>query len=247
GLISGLRSVASWMGENTVRETAEAGLDHLDLLYVSMDSGVHDAVAGEGDHERMRQCLQECHEMEFASVAFVPVFHGNVSELHEMIARGPDSGVRNMSFYAIACPDGEAASQEAGALAAHELHQVAATIEDAAVEVDGRFLWIPPVRFDSSQPMAPQIRRGPRSSGDLCIRITADGDVLSPRGPRRPAGNILQDRWESIWQDEAFSRYRQRLEAPTECPNCRDLPICAADCPADPDGWSDPKEVGGEE
>ncbi|MFO7948478.1 MAG: SPASM domain-containing protein [Armatimonadota bacterium] len=247
GLISGLRGVASWMGESTIRDAAEAGLDHLDLLCVSMDGCVHDTMAGEGDYERMQQCLKECREMEFASVAFVPVFQENVSELHEMIVKGPESGIRNMSFYAMACPDGDTTSQQAGALAAHELHQVAATIEDATVEVDGRFLWIPPVRFDPSEPLAPQIRRAPRTSGDMCIRITADGDVLPPRGPRRPAGNILQDPWETIWSDDAFSRYRERLEAPIQCPDCRDLPICAADCPADPDGWSDPKEAGGEQ
>ena len=43
---------------------------------------------------------------------------------------------------------------------------------------------------------------------------------------------------------ELAVRYRERLAEPTRCSDCPDLPICAADCPRDPRGWSDDTQGG---
>ena len=85
---------------------------------------------------------------------------------------------------------------------------------------------------------------GPRAAGDAAIRIEPDGTVYPARGPRHRAGNILADSWEQIWASPCFARYRERLAAPTRCSDCPDLPICAADCPRDPRGWSDETQGG---
>lgn len=244
GMVCGVRTVASWLGDDTVEKAAEAGLDHIDIVYADNDASAHDAVAGDGDRERVTQILEQCRQMEFAAVAVVPIFSGNVDDLAEIIFGGRQEGISNMSFFAMVCPDDDTDCVQAGGVKAKELHQVAAVIEDATLEVQGRYLWLPPVRYDPAVDIREQIRRGPRTAGDLSVRVDGDGEVYAPRGPLKSAGNLLEDKWETIWDDEAFARYRQRLTRPQECIECRELPICAADCPADPKAWSDPTKVG---
>ncbi len=114
---------------------------------------------------------------------------------------------------------------------------------EAAEDTQARYLWAPPVRFDNSKSLAQQVRAGPRTAGDIAVRVEADGRVFAPRG-RDCAGNLLTESWEDIWNHECFTRYRQRLQAPTRCSDCPDLEICAADCPKDPRGWSDDTQGG---
>ena len=61
-----------------------------------------------------------------------------------------------------------------------------------------RFLWYAPLEFSPQLGLAEQVRMGPRASGDLAIRVEADGSVLAARGPARAAGNLLRDDWETI-------------------------------------------------
>ena len=91
---------------------------------------------------------------------------------------------------------------------------------------------------DPGIPLSKQVRMGPRCSDDLSIRVESHGDVIPARGPYRSAGNLLTDEWETIWNDDAFLRYRERVERPTRCAECPGLAICAADCPRKPAGWS---------
>jgi radical SAM protein with 4Fe4S-binding SPASM domain len=67
--------------------------------------------------------------------------------------------------------------------------------------------------------------------------------VIPPRGPYHVAGNVLTDSWPYIWSNIAFVRYRERVSAPTRCPDCPGLVICEADCPREPAGWA--QGVGG--
>ena len=104
-------------------------------------------------------------------------------------------------------------------------------------------MWNPPVQRAPNLPLTNQILNGPRCSGDVAVRVEADGTVIPPRGPYQSAGNVLQDSWDTIWNHEVFRIYRERVEAPTHCDICPGLVICAADCPREPAGWSQEKEI----
>jgi len=118
------------------------------------------------------------------------------------------------------------------------MRQVAAQVEEDAAEAQVRYIWEPPVQRDPKKSLIDQIREGPRCAGDLAIRIEPDGKIIPARGPFRMAGNLLRDDWDSIWQTDAFQNYRQRVQSPTRCDQCPGLAICAADCPAKPEGWA---------
>ena len=70
-----------------------------------------------------------------------------------------------------------------------------------------------------------------------------DGAVIPARGPWVVGGNLLDDPWPRIHDSPEFQRYRARVEKDTHCENCPGLAICAADCPREPRGWADGRQV----
>ena len=238
GMITGLRAVAGWLSSEVIEQAAMAGLDHLDLLYVSGSAQAHDEIAGLGDYERVLAAFRQCVELELCPVAQIPLIQSNTEELEEMMIGLQERGIGNLVFFALACPDDDEQAQTAGALPARALPQVAVIMSEASEDAEARYLWAPPVRFDNTKSLAEQVRRGPRTAGDVAIRVEADGRVLPARG-RGCAGNLLTEPWAEIWNSDCFNRYRERLQAPTRCSDCPDLEICVADCPKDPKGWSD--------
>jgi radical SAM protein with 4Fe4S-binding SPASM domain len=239
GMIAGLRALASWLSPDVIREAALAGLDHLDVVWVAEDASTHEAVTAPGDWEAAGAAFAQCHDLELAPVAEVPLFAGNASAIRDLMAALARRSVTNLSFYALACPNDDTTAQAAGALPARGVVSVAVAITEAAEEGQTRYLWAPPVRFDPRRSLADHVRAGPRAVGDVSVRVEADGSVFPARGPRQCTGNLLTQTWEEIWNHECFARYRGRLEQPERCPDCPDLPLCRADCPKDPRAWSD--------
>lgn len=243
GMICGVRAVAGWLSPDVIEACAMGGFDHLDLLFAGATPDAHNALAGEGDYVAFEEAVLQCRGLGVALVAEVPLIDSTMAELEEIVDALHERDVSNVVGFAIACTDGDEDGDAAGALPARALPQIATTFFEMAEGGDVRFLWAPPVRYDPGRGLEALVREGPRTSGDVTVRVRQDGSVWPARGALN-AGNILTDSWRDIWAREAFTRYRERLKAPTRCPECPDLPICRADCPKDPAGWSDDREGG---
>lgn len=238
GMIAGVRGQASYLAEETLlKNLAQAGVDHITLLYISGDREIHDSILGQGDHGRIKKAFPLIRELEVCPAAEIPLIAPTANLLEETFQSVTEMGIHNASFFAIAKPD-EDTTPDDGALRASALPQIAAIIEETSAESDVRYLWQPPVLRKRDKSLEQQIREGPRCSGDVSMRVEPDGSVIPPRGAYRSAGNILADPWKSIWEHEAFRVYRERVESPTRCNICPGLAICAADCPRDPRGWA---------
>lgn len=237
GLIAGIRGRGSDLVQGSlIRDLAQAGADHVDVLYLSAEAAVHDALAGAGDHEKAVQALAEVHENEVCPVAELVLVESTLAGIEETLESLAAHEVTNACFFAIAMAEGRSTG---GALAADELIQAARLIEESAEESDVRYLWYPPVRFHLGNALGKQVRRGPRCGGDHAVRVEPDGSVIPARGPCLSAGNLLSDRWERIHRSKVMRDYRRRVETDTHCDDCPGLAICAADCPRNPAGWAD--------
>jgi len=237
GLIAGVRARGSdLMQGSLVKDLAQAGVDHVDVLYLSAQPQVHDALAGAGDHQQAVQALTEVHANEVCPVAEIALVESTSAGIEETLESLAARGVTNAAFFAVAMAEGRSSG---GALPAGELIPVARLVEESAEESQVRYLWYPPVRFHLGGSLPREVRRGPRSSGDHAVRVEPDGSVIPARGPCRPAGNLLTDPWEKIHRGRVFRDYRARVETDTHCDDCPGLAICAADCPRNPAGWAD--------
>lgn len=236
GLIAGLRGLGSLLNQGTcLQDLAQAGLDHLNLLYLAEDPAVHDRWTCAGDHEQVLQALEAAQKLEICPVAETPLIEATWQRIDQTLASLVSRGVGNIGVYAIAAGPGIASG---GALPGEQLVQAAQWLEESASQAQIRFLWYPPVQYHLGQSLATLLLRGPRCSGDTAIRVELDGSVLVARGPAQSAGNLLTDSWQKILRSPVMRRYQSRLRSDTQCADCPGLVICAADCPRNPEGWA---------
>ncbi|MCB8982706.1 MAG: SPASM domain-containing protein [Ardenticatenaceae bacterium] len=239
GLIAGVRGRATDLhADNLLLDLAQAGVDHVTVLYAAADAAIHDALCGAGDHALVADLYATIEANEVCPVAEIPLVESTLDILRQTLTRLWDAGVSNFSFFAIVAPEGMSDADRAGALTAQAMPQTAAWVEEIAHQADVLFIWQPPVQRDPRLTLAEQVRLGPRCSGDAAVRIEANGDVIPPRGPYLKAGNLLADPWQQIWGNDAFVRYRERVTAPTRCMDCPGLVICEADCPREQSSWA---------
>lgn len=234
GMIAGVRGRASDLLRGTLlSDLAMAGVDHVTIPLAAATAVLHDELFGEGDYTAVAKTFETLQILEVYPVGEIPLLAQTQPDWLETLAQLQAWGVAHVSCYAIA------ASEEGnGAVPAAALRQIAAHVEETADTQQTPILWEPPQARHAEQTLAQQVQHGPRCTGDAAVRVEPDGQVIPPRGPYRSAGNILHDDWETIWQNEAFTSYRQKVEAPSHCQLCPGLAICAAACPADPAGWA---------
>ncbi len=231
GMISGVRAGSKWFIQPELfKRLALAGIDYIATPAVSSDPARQDSFCGAGSHAALLQCIEECKKWEVTPVLEVPVLRDNVNELEELLKEYRAKGIKNVLYYAIGDETGQAG------LSGVEIIQVASIVEEISHNSDVRYVWLPPVGLSGE--VAQILDEGPRSAGDVSIRVEPDGAIYPARGPLISAGNLLSESWSDIWNREAFRKYRTRIESPTHCDICPELEICGADCPADPQGWA---------
>lgn len=242
GMIAGVRGRGSDLQHGTLlRDLAQVGVDHITVLYAAADPALHDALCGAGDHAAAEDVMAGTQAYEVCAVAEVALIAPTLERLAMTLAHLQAFHVTNVSFFALVQPDAPTAVEPttaAGVFPARAMPQVATQIEEAAHTAQVRVLWQPPVQFDPAHTVAEHVRRGPRCSGDVAVRVEPDGTVIPPRGPYQPVGNLLHDDWETIWNHPAFRMYRERVETPSRCDACPGLAMCAVECPRDPAGWA---------
>lgn len=239
GMIAGVRGRATDLSiPGLLDNLAVAGLDHVTLLYASDMPAIHDDLAGPGDLAQVGPLFSAVRAYEIAPVAEVPLSRRTLPGLEASLMGLLEMNVYNVNFVAYALPDALILNGQDEFLPASSMPQVADIVEETASELEVRFIWQPPVGGDPTIPISDQIIRGARCSDDASIRVEANGDVIPPRGAHRVAGNLLMDDWKQIWANQAFLRYRDRVEQPTRCDDCPGMAICAADCPRFTSGWS---------
>lgn len=223
GMISGVHGRAPQLNQGTLlTDLAMVGVDHITVL-------IEDNLT-----EPASQLFKEIQANEVYPIAEIALVSGSLSNLPDTLNSLQAADIHTFSFFAIVSPD----EANEDALPAQAMPQTADWVEEIADEANVRFIWQPPVMRNPDLTLAEQMQQGPRSSGDISVRIEPNGDVIPPRGPYQAAGNILSDAWEQIWNNSAFTRYRERVAEPTRCVDCPGLALCAADCPREQSGWA---------
>ncbi len=236
GMIAGVRAKAAVFNQGTLlADLARAGLDHLDVWCFSLVGAVHDALAGAGDFAEFRRAAETARREEVCPVAVMALLRQTADSIEESIEAVADLGLGALALFAVATTEAE---ESGGPLCADELFQVARLIEEAADEYDVRLLWYAPMRFDPDRSLDEQVAAGPRTSGDMCVRVEADGAVYLARGPSRPAGNVLTQDWEAIARSPVFRNYRRMVETALHCELCPGLICRPLDCPRNPARWA---------
>ncbi len=268
GMIAGIRAPAAWWGdEERIKQLAQAGLDYGVVPFLP-DAADHAAVFGLDDQQRFAEIVQTIQRWEMTPVLEMALMRDGIERFERKLPKLLEWNIAHLEVFALVTesiatdlvaddsetppsPDSANVPQApvqlkpvvAGASRfapfwPGALRQVAAWTEELADSQPLQVVWLPPVQCRPDDDLADVVRCGPRAGGDLSVRIAADGQVFAPRGPLVAAGNVLREAWDTIWNHEVFSRYRDRVESVTRCDVCPGLAVCAVDCPADARGWS---------
>lgn len=241
GMIAGVRATATQLSRpGVIIELAEAGLDYV-LVPWGVTRDFHAQMFGMEDWDKFNAVIAEIRRWEMTPVIDAPLHPAVLDGFEQAVEVLDGTNVHHVEVFALVAPPGDPAAPGSaatgGAFEGRELRQLASYVEDVADNRRMQMIWLPPIIHKPPRTLAETAALGPRAAGDVSIRVEMDGRVVPPRGPYRTAGNIMTDMWHRIWGDEAFKRYRERVESPTRCAQCPGLAICAADCPADPRGW----------
>jgi len=117
-----------------------------------------------------------------------------------------------------------------------DLAPVLVGVRERAAELGMRFLWYTPTAYCRLSPLELELGSRRCNAGEYSICIEPNGDVLPCQSYYTPAGNILRDRWERIWNSRLFRSFRDRVAdpcgcgLPEQCWDCPDLSLCAGGC-----------------
>jgi radical SAM protein with 4Fe4S-binding SPASM domain len=243
GIITGVRGCGAQLSVGSrISELAGAGLDHLDVVCLSIDEKIHDSLTTPGDYRLAVKSLVTAQKRGICPVAVIPVVRAVLPKIEETLAAIAAHGVQHVYLLAFITTENHPAMQEV--FRADELAPATGMLEETAARHAIRVIWYPPVRRNFNLTLAEQIFRGPRASGDGSIRVEPDGRVFAARGRSLPAGNLLQDSWEKIAASRVYKNFRKHVEKHLYCERCQNLGFCVADCAMPVEG---PEEEEGNE
>ncbi|MBU4240283.1 MAG: radical SAM protein, partial [Actinobacteria bacterium] len=112
-----------------------------------------------------------------------------------------------------------------------EMADIIIDARDRAFSLGMRFIWYTPTRYCQLDPVA--LGLGPKqctaAKYNMCVE--PNGDVIPCQSYYHPVGNLMDDRWEDIWEAPLCRSIREREFAGEECRACDTFAICGAGCP----------------
>jgi radical SAM protein with 4Fe4S-binding SPASM domain len=229
GLIAGVRGSGAQLAVGSrISDLIQAGLDHLDVVCLSIDEKIHASLTEPDDHKLAIKSLVTAKKRGAYPTAVVPLVRAVVPSLEKTFAALSSHGIRYVHFLPFATAENHPAAQEV--FHADELLAAAERIGNLASKNAIQAIWYPPVRRDFELTLTEQIFRGPRSSGDGSIRVEPDGRVFAARGPAEPLGNLLHDSWEKLGSSRVYKKFRRHVESHLYCKKCPHKGFCVADC-----------------
>ncbi|MBN1393460.1 MAG: radical SAM protein [Pirellulales bacterium] len=236
GLVSGLNTNGRRLSDPAlVRSLAEAGLDHVQITLQSHDPALHDEISGAAAFEETINGLKNSLAAGLHTITNTTLTRRNVAGAGRMVEFLHGLGLRTFAMNGMIFAGGGRTCGEE--IAPEELAPVLVEVRDRAAELRMRFLWYTPTEYCRLSPL--ELELGPRrcNAGEYSICIEPNGNVIPCQSYYVPAGNILRDRWEDIWESELFRRFRRRTAdpraagLPERCWDCPDLPACGGGCP----------------
>ncbi len=235
GMICGLNTNGRRLCEpSLVDALIDAGLDHVQITLASHREALHNSIVrAEAFHETVAG-IENCLARGLHTITNTTLIEENAGEAVQIVDFLHGLGLRTFAMNGMIHSGCGAANPSA--LPMPRLREAPAAVRDRAAEHGMRFLWYTVTRHCELSPMA--MGGGLRfcNAAEDSVCIEPNGDVLPCQSYYEPAGNILRDRWERVWESDLFTRIRFRREhpedagLPAECLQCEHLRMCGG-CP----------------
>jgi hypothetical protein len=204
GLIAGVRLTAGdAVGSEALSRWIDLGLDYL-VLPVGLTEAAHRRAFGDADWNALESAIRLTNEREIAAVVEIGLTADAFDALEATIDRFVAQGGNYVETYAVI------GDQEAGEkFRPAQLPQLATFVEDLGSRGTTPIAFLPPIHA-RGRSVEQILRGGPRTAGDLALRIDTAGSIFLPRGLCKPIGSLSDD-WSSLRVRPKVAAFRQTV------------------------------------
>jgi len=235
GLVTGLNTNGRRLANRDFARTlAESGLSHVQITLESCRADVHNAMTQTASHEETVTGIRNALDVGLYTITNTTFTRRNMDHAGATVEFLHDLGLRTFAANGMIYAGG--GCQEADAIPESELGPLLVVLRDRAEELGMRFLWYTPTAWCRLSPMELDLGARRCNAAEYSICIEPNGDVLPCQSYYQPAGNLLHDSWQSIWESPLFHSFRNRTADPRACGlpeacwECRDLAACGGGC-----------------
>lgn len=235
GMIIGLNSNGRYLSHRSfVEKIAEAGLNHVQVTLGSHLPKEHNRMMRAASFHQTVKGIENALESGVHTITNTTLMRSNLHQVEELVEFLFNLGIRTFAMNGMIYAGG--GFDHPNAVHLDEIPPIILQVRELADEKDMRFLWYTPTEYCRLSPIALGVGSKKCNAGEYSICIEPNGDVLPCQSYYVAAGNILKDPWESIWQSDLFTSFRDREIAPgfhalpEKCWNCPDLLVCGAGC-----------------
>jgi len=218
-----------------VERLMQAGLDHVQITLASHRREPHNRIVRAEAYDETVAGIRNALDAGLHTITNTTLTEDNAADAEAIIDFLAGLGLTTFAMNGMihaGCGAGNAA-----ALGVGRLREVLTRVRDRAAERGMRFIWYTVTRYCELSPLAMGVGLRFCNAAEYSVCIEPSGDVLPCQSYYEPAGNILRDPWEHIWESDLFTTIRLRRERPRrsdlpeECHDCERLRLCGGGCP----------------
>lgn len=235
GHITGLNTNGRRLSDMAfTRSLKRSGLDHVQITLASHQRDIHNATVGANAFDETVGGIQNALSAGLHTLTNTTLLSSNAEEALATLEFIKSLGVTTFAMNGMICSGGGRCNNET--LNPVAIRPVLEAVRDRAQELGMRFLWYTPTRYCELSPLKLGLGAKACNAAEYSICIEPDGSVIPCQSFYEPAGNLLADDWDEIWNSPLFTRIRERRQYPAEaslpvrCHTCDDLKICGGGC-----------------
>ncbi|MBN2555913.1 MAG: radical SAM protein [Anaerolineales bacterium] len=209
---------------------AEAGLDHVQITFESLDASVHDQIVGvPGAWEKTAQGIRNVLAENLYLMTNTTLLLSNAGQAVDTVDFLAEMGVPTVGFNALIYA-GKGASVGSGILA-ENLEPILEGVRARTTAHGQRLIWYTPTQYCHFDPMQLELGVKGCSAARYNMCVEPNGDVIPCQSFYSSVGNILADPWDSIWNHKLCTWIRNHEYVRDECQACPMLSQCGGGCP----------------
>ncbi|HEX6034608.1 MAG TPA: PqqD family peptide modification chaperone [Anaerolineales bacterium] len=231
GQITGLNTNARRLAdEKYVQKLLDAGLDHVQITVESCDEQIHDQMMrSKGAFKQTVQGLKNVLGTRLYVMTNTTMLRTNVHTIPGTLDFLAELGVPTIGLNALIYA-GQGLTVGTG-LHERELQPILEMAIDKTLEHNQRLIWYTPTQYCNFDPTQSNLGVKGCTASLYSMCIESNGDVLPCQSYYHRLGNMLTDRWESIWDHKLSVKLRERRGLPAKCEGCPVVAECGGGCP----------------
>jgi len=231
GQITGLNTNARRLADMAyVEKLLQAGLDHVQVTVESNNPEIHDQMMSvKGAFKQTIAGLRNALVSKLYVMTNTTMLKTNVHTIPDTLDFLADIGVPTIGLNALIY-SGHGLTVGTG-LRERELQPILDVAVQKTAARGQKLIWYTPTQYCEFDPTASNLGVKGCTAALYSMCIESNGNVLPCQSYYTPLGNILTDKWNSIWNHKLSVQLRERQNLPFKCEGCPVVAECGGGCP----------------